>query len=80
MRSALDISDATDTASLLDMRIAVMDVDDSRGLEFDSVIVVEPTDIAEASEVGLHSLYIALTRATQRLLVVHTKPLPSSLR
>ncbi len=49
-----------DTASVLTVRQA-------KGLEFDSVIVVDPDAIAEAS---LRNLYVALTRATKRLGIV----------
>jgi DNA helicase IV len=45
----------------------------AKGLEFDSVVVVEP------AEFGLSDLYVALTRATQRLAVVHAAPLPAAL-
>ncbi|MFE7833254.1 AAA family ATPase, partial [Streptomyces nigrescens] len=45
----------------------------AKGLEFDSVIVVEP------AELGASDLYVALTRATQRLGVIHTGPLPAGL-
>ncbi|SDX20706.1 DNA helicase IV [Amycolatopsis xylanica] len=48
---------------------------ESKGLEFDSVILVEPGQIGSASD-----LYVALTRATQRLGVLHTEPLPATLR
>ncbi len=50
----------------------------AKGLEFDAVIVVEPRQIL-AGEAGAAELYVALTRATQRLGVVHTAPLPESL-
>ena len=50
-----------------------MGVDQVRGLEFDSVIVVEP------SRFGANELYVALTRATARLTVVHADPLPDAV-
>lgn len=46
----------------------------AKGLEFDHVLVVEP------GRYGTSDLYVALTRATQRLGVVHREPLPPSLR
>lgn len=46
-----------------------------KGLEFDAVILVEPGWIEDPAD-----LYVALTRATQRLGVLHTEPLPGSLR
>ncbi|WP_042433608.1 HelD family protein [Streptacidiphilus anmyonensis] len=45
----------------------------AKGLEFDTVLVVEPTGF------GANELYVALTRATQRLGVLHTEPLPFGL-
>ena len=58
--------DLTRTVVLLDPRQA-------KGLEFDSVLVVEP------GRYGTSDLYVALTRATQRLGVLHTGGLPASL-
>ncbi|MFI6037189.1 HelD family protein [Streptomyces sp. NPDC051315] len=58
--------DLTRTVVLLDPR-------QSKGLEFDSVLVVEP------GRYGTSDLYVALTRATQRLGVVHTGELPKPL-
>jgi superfamily I DNA/RNA helicase len=50
----------------------------AKGLEFDHVIVVEPALIA-AHEQGLRELYVALTRPTKTLVVVHARPLPREL-
>ncbi|CAL9432598.1 hypothetical protein SUDANB126_02097 [Streptomyces sp. enrichment culture] len=58
--------DLTRTVVLLDPRQA-------KGLEFDSVLVVEP------GRYGTSDLYVALTRATQRLGILHTGPLPKPL-
>ena len=49
------------------------------GLEFDHVVVVEPAAIAEDGEQGLRQLYVALTRPTKTLVVVHARPLPHGL-
>ena len=51
---------------------------DAKGLEFDHVIVVEPALVA-AREQGLRHLYVALTRPTKTLVVVHARPLPAPL-
>ena len=60
--------------------LSLLPVDLANGLEFDAVIVVEPAAIIEESPQGLRALYVALTRPTQRLAVVHTRPLPGALR
>lgn len=65
--------------SALDVPLNLLSVTEAKGLEFDSVIVVEPARIVEESAQGLRSLYVAFTRATQRLAVVHGEPLPSPL-
>jgi hypothetical protein len=67
-------------AEALDAPVAVMGVTDAKGLEFDSVIVAEPDLIAAQSPRGPSDLYVALTRATQRLGVVHERPLSQALR
>ncbi|HEX3592501.1 MAG TPA: UvrD-helicase domain-containing protein [Pseudonocardiaceae bacterium] len=48
----------------------------AKGLEFDSVVVVEPQRIWSTPDSGPAQLYVALTRATQRLGFLHTEPLP----
>jgi DNA helicase IV len=52
----------------------------AKGLEFDHVVVVEPAAIADAGDGGLRELYVALTRPTQTLVIVHARPLPDALR
>ena len=51
----------------------------TKGLEFDAVLVVEPERILADGPRGAAELYVALTRATQRLGVLHRGPLPSAL-
>lgn len=50
-----------------------------KGLEFDTTIVVEPAALIDQSPHGYSDLYVALTRSTQRLVVIHTMPLPADL-
>jgi hypothetical protein len=54
----------------------------AKGLEFDRVIVVEPAAIVDehGGVEGLRALYVALTRSTKTLVVVHARPLPDPLR
>jgi DNA helicase IV len=52
---------------------------DTKGLEFDAVLVVEPQRILADGPRGAAELYVALTRATQRLGVLHEGPLPQAL-
>ncbi|MBX5331238.1 AAA family ATPase [Rhodococcus fascians] len=59
--------------------VTVSTVKDAKGLEFDSVLIVEPSAIVAESVKGMNDLYVALTRATQRLGVVHVDPLPQEL-
>jgi DNA helicase IV/UDP:flavonoid glycosyltransferase YjiC (YdhE family) len=51
----------------------------TKGLEFDAVLVVEPERILAESPRGGAELYVALTRATQRLGVLHREALPEAL-
>jgi DNA helicase IV len=71
--------------------LVVLPADETNGLEFDSVVVVEPSLVASvgddtagegppvATTRGLRTLYVALTRPTRRLTVVHAEPLPVDL-
>ncbi|GGL00060.1 RNA polymerase recycling motor ATPase HelR [Nocardia jinanensis] len=52
---------------------------ETKGLEFDAVLVVEPERILADGPRGAAELYVALTRATQRLGVLHRQPLPTAL-
>lgn len=56
--------------------LVVLDPQGAKGLEFDHVILVEPAEIA-AQATGAGDLYVAMTRPTRYLDVVHTRPLPA---
>jgi DNA helicase IV len=51
----------------------------TKGLEFDAVVVVEPSQIVAEADDDLRVLYVVLTRAVQHLSIVHARPLPSVL-
>jgi DNA helicase IV len=71
--------------------LVLLPADETNGLEFDAVVVVEPALVAAVGEEvsgegppvattrGLRTLYVALTRPTRRLAVVHAEPLPVPL-
>ena len=63
-------------SGVLDARVSLLTVAQAKGLEFDEVVVVEPADFLAEAPRGNHDLYVALTRATSRLTVVHARPLP----
>ncbi|OCF87827.1 helicase [Nocardia brasiliensis] len=52
---------------------------ETKGLEYDAVLVVAPEQILADGPRGAAELYVALTRATQRLGVLHQGPLPQAL-
>jgi DNA helicase IV len=60
--------------------VVVLTVKQAKGLEFDSVLLVEPAEILDGSPRGASDLYVALTRATQRLGILHTEPLPEPVK
>ncbi len=68
-----------DVAEALDSPVAVLSATGAKGLEFDHVIVVEPSRLVTPDAAGLRLLYVALTRATRHLVVVHAGPLPEAL-
>ena len=53
-------------------RLRLLDGLDTKGLEFDGVVAVEPDAIVAESSAGWRTLYVVLTRATQRLTTVAT--------
>ena len=58
--------------------VTLLEPPEAKGLEFDAVVVVEPSEVYD-DERGGRLLYIALTRAVQELAIVHAAPLPSAL-
>jgi hypothetical protein len=58
--------------------VVVLTPGQSKGLEFDSVLIVDPTAILVAP-LGYNDLYVAMTRATRRLGIVHPGPAPAEL-
>jgi DNA helicase IV len=58
----------------------VLTVGQAKGLEFDSVLLIEPEAMLTESPRGANDLYVAMTRATKRLGVLHTGELPAVLR
>lgn len=63
----------------LERPVVVLTVSQAKGLEFDSVLIGDPAGILAESRRGLNDLYVALTRATQRLGVVYSGELPKVL-
>ncbi|HEX4289697.1 MAG TPA: ATP-binding domain-containing protein [Trebonia sp.] len=63
----------------LDAAATLLTVSQAKGLEFDRVVLADPAGIIAQSPNGGHDLYVAITRATHRLTVIHQGPLPASL-
>jgi DNA helicase IV len=59
--------------------VVVLTVRQAKGLEFDCVLIADPARILAESPRGMNDLYVALTRATQQVGVVHEGPLPDVL-
>ena len=69
-----------DRPEVLDSPVALLTVGQAKGLEFDRVVLIDPAGILARCPAGGHDLYVALTRATHRLTVVHDGDLPAALR
>ena len=54
-------------------RVQVVTALEAKGMEYDAVVLVEPSQIA-IDPAGVRTLYVALSRATQRLTTVGTNP------
>ena len=78
---AAELPDAVpgDHPDVLDSQVALLTVGQSKGLEFDRVVLADPAGIVAHSPAGGHDLYVAITRATHRLTVVYEGDLPGML-
>jgi len=63
----------------LESPLVVLGVRQAKGLEFDSVLIADPAGILAANPRGRNDLYVAMTRATQRLGVIHAGPAPEPI-
>jgi DNA helicase IV len=68
-----------DRPDSLDSIAALLTVTQAKGLEFDRVVLADPAGIIAQSANGGHDLYVAITRATHRLTLVHEGDLPGPL-
>ncbi|MEV6412639.1 UvrD-helicase domain-containing protein [Kribbella sp. NPDC051718] len=59
-------------ADLGDSRVVALSPLDSKGLEYDAVVVVEPDRIVSDTLGGVRALYVVLTRATQRMITINS--------
>lgn len=84
-----ELSDALTAANMkhgraqsagLDQGLSIVPASLAKGLELDDTIVVEPAAIVADDPQGLRLLYVTLTRSTRSLTVVHSLPLPESMR
>ena len=58
--------------------VVLLTPDQAKGLEFDSVLIIDPATIL-TTPLGHNDLYVAMTRATHRLGVLHLGPPPPEL-
>lgn len=63
----------------LSQDIVVITARESKGLEFDGVLILEPAELVDEVDGGVGDLYVAMTRTTQRLHVVHARELPEGM-
>jgi DNA helicase IV len=79
LAEALGASRLGEGVGALDAQVSVMTATQAKGLEFDAVVMLEPAAILGESVRGPRDLYVALTRPTSRLVVLHSEPLPSGM-
>lgn len=74
-----DLGGRAGTGDALDAPVAVLSAAQAKGLEFDHVVLVEPAELVTDDPPGLRLLYVAMTRATRGLAIVHADPFPDVL-
>ncbi|MET8854813.1 ATP-binding domain-containing protein [Streptomyces sp. NPDC004579] len=77
VRRRVDLMDGMTEETL--RTVSVLPAAQAKGMEFDHVLVLEPAAMADQTPAGLRQLYVALSRSTQTLTVLHTTPLPPEL-
>lgn len=77
LRAAGDLPAIGAGSAGVDEEIAVMSAQDAKGLEFDAVVIVEPAELIDAHGAG--DLYVAMSRPTQHLGLIHARELPSGI-
>ncbi|MDE0195912.1 MAG: AAA family ATPase [bacterium] len=77
--TAAGVAHGTSARRALGMQVSVCSARTLKGLEVDAAVVVEPARIVAESAAGMRLLYVALSRATQRLTVIAGEPLPRPL-
>jgi superfamily I DNA/RNA helicase len=60
----------TELADKAEGRLRVAGSLEAKGLEYDAVLLVQPSELIAESSTGRRALYVALSRATQRLVVL----------
>lgn len=76
-KSGLTVGGAT--RSGLDHQVTIVPVQLVKGLEVDAALVIEPARIIREERQGMRALYVALTRATKRVGILHSEELPQVL-
>jgi DNA helicase IV len=67
------------SAAHLTDRVVLLTPEQTKGLEFDTVLIADPAAILDATPLGHNDLYVAMTRATRRLGIVHPGPPPAEV-
>ena len=62
--------EAADESGTPDSRLVVLTGLDTKGLEFDGIVVVAPQEIEDEAPAGRATLYVVYTRATQRMVTL----------
>ena len=74
-----DVGAVANAADALDATSRSSTPTEAKGLEFDHVVVVEPSRLVTSDAAGLRLLYVTITRTTKSLVIVHSGSLPEGL-
>jgi DNA helicase IV len=77
LESGVEVGDGRDGDFSKDVTLVAGST--AKGLEFDAVVLVAPEEIVASGPQGRRMLYVAMTRCTQELHVLHAAPLPEGL-
>ncbi len=63
-------------SSYMEAAVSILSIHEAKGLEFDSVVIVGANRLLSSASLNPQALFVAMTRTTKRLVIVHNKDVP----
>ncbi|NNN20225.1 MAG: ATP-binding domain-containing protein [Acidimicrobiaceae bacterium] len=70
------VSAGLDVSQSAEAELSVLSIHEAKGLEFDSVVIAGANKLLPSTVLNLQALFVAMTRTTKRLVIVHNNDVP----